>query len=153
MTDMRLPKLPDHRPSEVAVILSGELRGALDEYAELYRASYGVGISLIELIPAILSEFLASDHAFATSRNIAKSAPQRQGGSVIFSDEPERLLQLKQVCNLIGLGKSTIYQMIQNGKFPAPYKLSPGSSRWSEAEILTWIAEVKGGEGRATHGH
>ena len=59
--------------------------------------------------------------------------------------KPERFMRLREVCARVGLGKSMIYAMIQDGKFPAPYKLSPGASRWSEIEVVAWIAEVKDG--------
>lgn len=58
---------------------------------------------------------------------------------------PERLLKLPEVSRRVGLGKSMIYRMISQGRFPAPYKLSPFASRWSEQEILAWIADVKDG--------
>lgn len=45
----------------------------------------------------------------------------------------------------MGLGKSMIYVMIKDGRFPPPYKLSPFASRWSENEVVTWITEVKDG--------
>ena len=35
--------------------------------------------------------------------------------------------------------------MIQEGRFPKQYKLSPFASRWSELEIVAWIADVKDG--------
>lgn len=38
-----------------------------------------------------------------------------------------------------------IYRLILEGKFPAPYKLSPGAARWSEHELVAWIEEVKDG--------
>lgn len=57
----------------------------------------------------------------------------------------ERLLKLPEVSRRVGLGKSMIYRMISQGRFPAPYKLSPFASRWSEQEIVAWIADVKDG--------
>ena len=42
-----------------------------------------------------------------------------------------------------------IYGLIKEGRFPAPYKISPFAARWSEHELTTWINDVKGGfEGR-----
>lgn len=38
-----------------------------------------------------------------------------------------------------------VYQMIREGRFPAPYKLSAFASRWSERELVNWINEVKDG--------
>jgi prophage regulatory protein len=61
------------------------------------------------------------------------------------ADEPERFLKLDEVKRRVGLGKSMIYQLIQQGKFPAPYKVSPFASRWSDQEVVAWINEVKDG--------
>lgn len=58
---------------------------------------------------------------------------------------PERLIRLDEVCRRVGLGKSMIYKMIQEGRFPRPYKISPFASRWSENEIVAWITDVKDG--------
>lgn len=38
-----------------------------------------------------------------------------------------------------------IYEMVKDGRFLKPYKLSPFASRWSEREIVAWIADVKDG--------
>jgi prophage regulatory protein len=58
---------------------------------------------------------------------------------------PERFMKLDEVKRRAGLGKSMIYRLIREGKFPAPYKLSLSASRWSEREIVAWIEEVKDG--------
>jgi prophage regulatory protein len=60
-------------------------------------------------------------------------------------DQPDRFVKLDEVKRRVGLGKSMIYQLIQEGKFPAPYKLSSFASRWSDREIIAWIADVKDG--------
>ena len=60
-------------------------------------------------------------------------------------DKAERLLKLSEVIRRVGLGKSMIYRMISENKFPAPYRISPGASRWSEQEIVAWIADIKDG--------
>jgi prophage regulatory protein len=62
---------------------------------------------------------------------------------------PDRFIKLDEVKRRAGLGKSMIYRLIQEGRFPAPYKLSPAASRWSEHELIAWIDDVKDGfEGR-----
>lgn len=61
------------------------------------------------------------------------------------TDLPDRFIKLDEVKRRVGLGKSMIYSLIQDGKFPAPYKLSPFASRWSDREIVAWIDEVKDG--------
>jgi len=62
-----------------------------------------------------------------------------------FETAPERFLKLDEVKRRAGLGKSMIYRLISEGKFPAPYKLSPAASRWSEQELVAWIDDVKDG--------
>ena len=61
------------------------------------------------------------------------------------SDQPDRFLRLDEVKRRVGLGKSMIYRLIQEGKFPAPYKISAFASRWSDREIVAWIDDVKDG--------
>jgi len=64
---------------------------------------------------------------------------------VTTTDEPDRLLKIDEVKRRVGLGKTMIYRLIQDGKFPAPYKISPFAARWSNQEIVAWIEEVKDG--------
>lgn len=44
----------------------------------------------------------------------------------------DRFIKLDEVKRRVGLDKSMIYRLICEGKFPAPYQLSPLASRWSE---------------------
>lgn len=60
-------------------------------------------------------------------------------------ENPERFIRLPEVCRRVGLGKSMIYEMIQKGRFPKPYKVTPFTSCWSEREVVAWIADVKDG--------
>lgn len=62
-----------------------------------------------------------------------------------LSERPERLMKLDEVCRRVGLGKTMIYVMIKQGRFPRPYKISPFASRWSEREVVAWIDDVKDG--------
>ena len=57
----------------------------------------------------------------------------------------DRLVKLSEVVCRVGLGKTMLYQMIGQGRFPAPYKLSPFVARWSDHEISDWINEMKDG--------
>lgn len=49
------------------------------------------------------------------------------------------ILRLKQVMARTGLGRSTIYQMIEAGTFPQQYKLGARAVGWSEEDIDKWI--------------
>lgn len=61
------------------------------------------------------------------------------------AEKPDRLIKLDEVKARVGLGKSMIYRFIQQGTFPAPYKVSPYASRWSDQEVIAWINDVKDG--------
>jgi prophage regulatory protein len=51
-----------------------------------------------------------------------------------------RILRLKQVAAIVGLGKSSIYRKVQEGTFPAPIKLgSARASGWISTEVFDWI--------------
>ena len=104
-------------------------------YARLYLETYGVEESIVDLIPSMLATFLASDRTFNR-----KLPPEMSG-----SDHPDRLLKLDEVKRRVELGKSMIYRLIQEGKFPSPYKVSPFASRWSDREIVAWVDDVKDG--------
>jgi prophage regulatory protein len=59
----------------------------------------------------------------------------------IAQESTPSLLRLPGVVAKTGMKKSSIYQAIQNGKFPPPIKLSERSSAWPSDEIDAWIAK------------
>ncbi|AHE55688.1 helix-turn-helix transcriptional regulator [Sphingomonas sanxanigenens] len=63
-----------------------------------------------------------------------------------MTDQPQPLdplLPLARVMDLTGLGRTTIYRLIKEGSFPAPFKPGGAASRWSEAEIREWRARLE----------
>ena len=54
-------------------------------------------------------------------------------------------MKLDEVCRRAGLGKTMIYGMIKEGRFPRPYKIPPFAARWSDHELSAWINDVKDG--------
>ena len=54
-----------------------------------------------------------------------------------------KIYDMKQLPTRLGLGKSTIYELIRRGDFPPPLKL-PGVSRslWSEDQIDGFIRSI-----------
>jgi prophage regulatory protein len=53
----------------------------------------------------------------------------------------ERALRLKQVCQLTGLGRSMIYQMQAEKRFPQRIKLGERAVGWLEREVQEWLAQ------------
>lgn len=56
------------------------------------------------------------------------------------TDKQETLLRLPQVEARVGLRKSSIYDAVRRGEFPAPLRLSRRAVCWPESSIDAWIA-------------
>ena len=50
------------------------------------------------------------------------------------------IIRRKQVEARTGLSRSTIYERIKTGTFPAPVSIGAKAVGWIEAEIEAWIA-------------
>ena len=68
MAGIKLGKLPDRTPVKLTISVPPDLRNALDDYAALYRETYGEEEPVVALIPQMLAAFLASDRGFAKAR-------------------------------------------------------------------------------------
>lgn len=55
-----------------------------------------------------------------------------------------RAIRIKEVAAKVGLGQSTLYRMIADGRFPKPFELVPGRTAWIESDIDDWLAERAG---------
>ena len=53
-----------------------------------------------------------------------------------------RLIRLPEVQHRVGLGRSTIYRWMAEGKFPKPIQLGGYSVAWAENDIDEWIAGI-----------
>jgi len=53
---------------------------------------------------------------------------------------PPALLAFEPVSNYVSMGRSRVYALIDEGKFPKPIKIGR-SSRWLKSEIDSWITE------------
>ena len=51
----------------------------------------------------------------------------------------ERILRRPEIEARIGLSRSTIYQWMKEGRFPAPVKLGERMVGWRESEIAAWL--------------
>ena len=54
--------------------------------------------------------------------------------------DERRVLRLEEVCQLVGLARSTIYAKVSAGGFPAPIRLGSRSVGWRLADIDRWLA-------------
>ena len=51
------------------------------------------------------------------------------------------ILRRKQVEARVGLSRSTIYDRIKAGSFPAPFSLGAKAVGWLQSEVELWIAQ------------
>ena len=54
----------------------------------------------------------------------------------------KKLLKEKEVCELIGFSKSTLWRMVGRGDFPKPYKFGSRITRWNNWEIHMWLEKL-----------
>jgi hypothetical protein len=68
MADLKLARLPDRTPVKLGIQISPQLHADLQDYAALYKQTYGQEEAIAELIPSMLAAFLDSDRVFAQAR-------------------------------------------------------------------------------------
>ena len=61
---------------------------------------------------------------------------------LIVMDCEKKLLKEKEVCELIGFSKSTLWRMVSRGDFPKPYKFGMRMTRWNNWEIHMWLEKL-----------
>lgn len=54
----------------------------------------------------------------------------------------DRLLRLRDVMHLTGLGRSTIYRKVKDSSFPVPVKVGQAAVRWKESDVTAWIESL-----------
>lgn len=64
-----------------------------------------------------------------------------------MTDPADDLVPITIACQLIGgketpITASTLYKGIKSGRFPAPIKLGPGTSRWRRSEIIAMLEKA-----------
>lgn len=52
--------------------------------------------------------------------------------------EPRRMLNEKQVLEIVPVGRTTLYRMGKAGRFPRPVYVSPNRRFWFADEIVAW---------------
>lgn len=58
-----------------------------------------------------------------------------------MTDTIQTILRLKHVKARTGLSRSTIYQRIKEGSFPAQVSIGPRAVGWLDADIGAWIEQ------------
>ena len=58
-----------------------------------------------------------------------------------MSEKAQNLKRLPDVINRVGYSRSTIYQLIAEGRFPKPISLGARAVAWLESDIDEWITQ------------
>lgn len=64
-------------------------------------------------------------------------APVDRRSPTVMPDD--RFVRLKVVLSICGKSRSSMYEAIKKGEFPAPVKLNGRSSAWVMSEIQQWL--------------
>ena len=70
---LRLGKLPDLTPVKLSITLDPDTHACLEDYATIYAESYGEKVKPAELVPSMISAFLATDAGFKKARREMKT--------------------------------------------------------------------------------
>ena len=58
-----------------------------------------------------------------------------------MGNHSDKFLRIKAVNDLTGLGRTRIYRLIGEGRFPRPVRLGPQSVAWLQSEVEAWMQE------------
>ena len=64
-------------------------------------------------------------------------ARMKERGEVMTMDD--RLLRRRQVEEITGMSRSSIYRLMQSGEFPPRVKVGPAAVRWRASDIMGWL--------------
>ena len=56
----------------------------------------------------------------------------------------DRLITDKEVAHLLGASRSWPWKLVQEGKFPAPIKITARCTRWRLSQVQEWMADPQG---------
>lgn len=54
---------------------------------------------------------------------------------------PLKILRRKQVEEIVGLSRTTIYNLIAKKQFPAPFPLGARSVGWQKSDVEEWVLQ------------
>ena len=60
------------------------------------------------------------------------------------SDKIDRIARMPEVLALVGVGRTTLYKMVRDGRFPAPLHLSSRIRGWRLSSVEAFLSSVEG---------
>jgi prophage regulatory protein len=63
-----------------------------------------------------------------------------QARTVSQKTELTRFIKMPKVLELTQMGRTTLWRLVKNGKFPKPIHIGPNSVAWREGDYEAWAA-------------
>jgi prophage regulatory protein len=83
-----------------------------------------------------------------TNGLIAAAPPLQPEDRAPDEAQPRRMLNEKQVLQLVPIARSTLWRMEKQGKFPKGSYILPGRKVWFADEVAAWQEQIEGQVGR-----
>ena len=82
---------------------------------------------------------VVQDHLRAVVSTQAARSTRVHAALAAAATNPQARLRLEAVAAIVGLSKSSIYERIKRGEFPAPIREGTRCSRWLAGSISAWL--------------
>lgn len=83
---------------------------------------------------------LANAYPFDHPATRTKPTPTHSASLAAFNSNRERAIRLPEVKRITGLGTTTIYELMGQGKFPKNFSTSAKAKAWLESEVQDWLS-------------
>jgi prophage regulatory protein len=78
--------------------------------------------------------------------NAATTKPRKQRVQPLTFLPETGLLRIETVISILGIGRSSLWKGVKEGKYPQPVKLGPKTTRWRAEDIRAYLNSLRGGE-------
>ncbi|EJV0609158.1 transcriptional regulator [Vibrio parahaemolyticus] len=55
--------------------------------------------------------------------------------------DPTEWLNIREVMNHVGLGRTSIYELMKRRLFPYPVRMGPKSVKWRSRDVEAWMRQ------------
>jgi len=59
----------------------------------------------------------------------------------MYAQSPKATFRMNELPEVVGLGRSTIYVMVREGRFPKQRKLGTRAVGWLAEDVFLWLSE------------
>ena len=132
LTKMRIQK-KDHRDEMMVRLALDARQRTLSELVQEREWA----LREIERLNGVLAE---TRNANAT--NSTQRATNQASTPTACASQPA-WMRVSDVCNYLGIGRSTLYHFIDERNFPKPVKIGSRAVRWHYVDVEEWLSSAK----------